>query len=154
MWSSPWAVCAAAESLWTHSGEGHQSQPSTINFHLSACRCYLSKDHTSQTSTWLSPLQLEITHHSLYEVQVLGHHVVEVVCDENSPHKQLWQKGRDSLRNRVEGIPECQSISTIESLQMDTEYRDIPWCSHSSWSRTRQTSHGELKWAQTGWTWR
>ena len=32
-------------------------------------------------------LALEITYHSLDEVQVLGHHVVEVVCDENSSDK-------------------------------------------------------------------
>lgn len=32
------------------------------------------------------------THHSLDKVQVLGHHVVEVVCDEDSSDKQLGNK--------------------------------------------------------------
>lgn len=32
--SSPWAVCAAAEFLWTHLEEGHQSQPIKIKVSL------------------------------------------------------------------------------------------------------------------------
>lgn len=33
-----------------------------------------------------------MTHHSLDKVQVFGHHIIEVVSDEDSPHKELRQK--------------------------------------------------------------
>lgn len=36
--------------------------------------------------------QPAITHHSLDEVQVLGHHVVEVIGDEHSSDEQLGNK--------------------------------------------------------------
>lgn len=32
------------------------------------------------------------THHTLDEVEVLGHHVMEVISDEHSAHKQLWRQ--------------------------------------------------------------
>lgn len=48
-------------------------------------------------------LVLVITHHSLDKVQVLGHHVVEVVSDENSPHEKLKEKV-DSLPNGLRSV--------------------------------------------------
>lgn len=32
------------------------------------------------------------THHTLDEVEVLGHHIMEVIGDEHSAHKQLWRQ--------------------------------------------------------------
>lgn len=32
------------------------------------------------------------THHSFDKVEVFGHHVIEVVSDEDSPHEQLRHK--------------------------------------------------------------
>lgn len=45
---------------------------------------------------WSTLLEIEGTYHSLDKVEVLGHHIIEVICDENSPDKQLREgKSKD-----------------------------------------------------------
>lgn len=93
------------------------------------------------------------THHSFDEVQVLGHHVIEVVCDEHSPDKQLRTQMKIAALQNVAKVPENTAPPDMV-LYKWRPVRDKPWCSRSSWSRTRQTGRGELTLAQRGWTWR
>lgn len=63
-------------------------------------------------------LELGITHHSLDKVQVLGHHVVEVVGDEDSPHEKLRfikERAEISYRNDI-----------ISSHRFGIRVRDVP----------------------------
>lgn len=107
------SLCCCRVSLDTFRG---RSSESTCKSDHSA-DAIKAMDKRSINSKCLSHNQSEVTHHSFDEVQVLGHHVVEVVCDENSPDKQLCREAH--VTN--------ESLKLLP-LQIHTEYswRHVP----------------------------
>lgn len=114
--SLPWAVCVAVESLWTRSEADHQSPPEKQELVHETVRILTVAEEADCR-----------TYNASDKVEVLRHHVVEVICDEDSSHEELRERRKIWVMNQ----------SRIKLLS-PPKSQNSPWWSRSSWYRIRR----------------